>query len=45
MPGEYAYTLPASELSGLSGRLVFRVAGRAPGQRRPTVVTSPAFRP
>ena len=45
MPGEYAYTLPASELSALAaGSYVFRIAARAPGQTRPTRRVSARFR-
>ena len=44
LPGEYAYTLPRSVLSGLEpGRYRFRARAHAPRQKRASVRLSPAF--
>jgi Subtilase family len=45
MPGVYAYRLPRSTLAGLApGRYAFRARAWAPGQTKPTVARSAAFR-
>ena len=44
LPGEYAYTLPATVVRDLEpGRYTFRVRARAPRQQRATVAESPPF--